>query len=118
MIHPEGRLQRAVAAYLTLALPDDAVFTAIPSGGGGRLRGAILNGMGLKAGCPDLLVAYRSRVLMIELKTPVGRISPAQKAFHRLLDRAGIPTVICRSLIEVAHSLMEFGIPLNARIAA
>lgn len=115
---PEERLQRSVAAYLAVALPNDAVYMAIPLGGGGRLRGAILTGMGARAGSPDMLIAYKSHVLMIELKSSTGRVSREQKAFHALLDRAGIPTSVCRSLPDVIHSLMEFGIPLSARIAA
>lgn len=115
---PEERLQRAVAAYLTVALPNDAAWSAIGHGGGGRLRGAILNGMGVKAGVPDLFIVYRGRTLMLELKAPEGRVSREQRTFHALLLRAGVETRICRTIGDVVNALTLMGVPLSAKIAA
>ncbi len=118
MQRPEQRLQRAVVGYLTVALPPDAAWSAIGHGGGGRLRGAILNGMGVKSGCPDLFICYRSRTLFIELKSKDGRVSIEQRVFHAAFLRAGIETRVCRTLYDVVNALTLAGIPLNARIAA
>ena len=115
MRHPEQALQRAVAHYLNLALPDDAWFTAFPAGGGGRVRGAILKGMGLKAGVPDILIVWRGRAYWLELKAPGGRLNMAQGVtFHRLW-RCDSPAVVARNLDDVWQALTEWGIPSRAR---
>jgi hypothetical protein len=93
---PEQALQMAVARFLDLALPDDAVWSAIGHGGGGRLRGAILKSMGVKPGVPDLFVVYDCRVMFIELKAGHGTVSPAQKTMHETLRSAGVWVRLCR----------------------
>ena len=36
--------------------------------------------MGLKSGCPDLIIEYpKGRIMYVELKTKNGRLTPAQK---------------------------------------
>lgn len=35
-----------------------------------------------QAGVPDLLVSFRGRWYVLELKTPKGKLSPAQQAWH------------------------------------
>ena len=36
--------------------------------------------MGLKSGCPDLIIEYpKGRILYVELKTKTGRLTPTQK---------------------------------------
>ncbi len=117
MKRPEQALQQQVAQFLDAALPDDAWWTAIPLGGGGRLRGAILKGMGAKAGTPDLLIVYRGRAFWIELKAATGRLTPAQKVTHLRLTLAGCLVDTCRSVEEVAGVLGQV-IPLRARISA
>lgn len=116
--NPEERLQRAVVGYLSVALPSDAAWSGIGHGGGGRLRGAILNGLGIRAGVPDIFICYRSRTLFLELKSPRGTLSRQQREFHAALARAGIETRVCRSLSDVAAALNSVGIPMMARIAA
>lgn len=39
--------------------------------------------MGLRAGCPDLIIEYpKGRILYIELKTKTGRLSSAQNIWQ------------------------------------
>jgi len=116
--HPEESLQRAVAAYLDLALPEDACWTTIPAGGGGRVRGAKLKGMGYKAGWPDLQIVYRGRLICIELKSEKGRLSKPQKAMHERLTLAGAAVFTATSLAEVEHILHCFGMQLRASTRA
>ena len=115
---PEERLQRAVASYLTVALPGDAVWSAIGHGGGGRLRGAMLNGMGVKSGCPDLFIAWHRRMLWLELKSETGKVSKTQAWFHAQLRVAGHQVMICRSIRDVQSALEICDIPVIARVAA
>lgn len=117
MTRPEQDFQMQVARYLDLALPGDAFWTAFPAGGGGKIRGAILKGMGLKAGVPDILIVHEGRALFLELKAGRGRISPAQAKTHGDLWEAGSPVAVCRSLSEVQMVLLRWAIPLKARAA-
>jgi len=113
----EAQLQRAVAEYLDVALPADAVWTAIGHGGGGKTRGAILKGMGVKAGMPDIMIIWRGQVIFIELKAGRGGLSRAQKAFHDRLYLAGASITVCRCLSDVHVFLGTRGVPLRARVA-
>ena len=117
---PEQIFQRQVADFLTLALPTpDAWFTTIPAGGGGKVRGAILQGMGYKAGTPDMLVIYNfrfPRVIWLELKAGRGRLSKVQVECRDDLIRAGGEWALCRTLEDVEKALRRFGVPLRASV--
>ncbi len=118
---PEQALQRAVAEFLTLALPTpEAWFTTIPAGGGGKVRGAILKGMGYKAGTPDMLVIYKWHacpdILWLELKSANGKLSKAQEQCRNDLEAAGCKWALCRTLEDVERALKRFGVPLRASV--
>lgn len=113
---PEQGLQLAVAQFLNMALPKDAVWFAVPNGG---MRDAaemqILKRGGLKAGIPDLVIFYKKRGYCIELKSLEGVLSPAQKRVIDALKEARIPVSICRSVDEVQAQLDGWRIPVLAR---
>lgn len=119
----EDALHRAVAAYLRLALAAPTVWTTIPAGGGGRVRGAQLKAKGLHRGWPDLIVLHPSPtvggpiVLGLELKAKGGRISPDQKAVMSAFAACNAWYVLCRSVEEVERACRYVGIPLQASIA-
>ena len=115
----EFKLQRAICRYLGLALPHDATFFSVPNGGLRHKKvAAKLTATGLTAGVPDLLVIYRGRALFIELKTPSGRLSMAQRATMNKLTHCGAPVMVCRSLPEVEAALREATVPLRASVVA
>ena len=116
--HPEETLQRAVAQYLDLALPEDCWWTSIPAGGGGRIRGAILKGMGYKPGTPDILIIWNGRGYWIELKVEKRGLSAAQKACHDRLRIAGSVVSRCYAVDEVEGQLKWWGLPLRASTKA
>ena len=111
----EAQLHRAVAQYLNVALPSDCWWTTFPSGGGGKVRGAQLKAMGLKAGVPDILIVRDSlgtfpAVIWIELKRVSGAASIAQKLCHAELNQRDMPVAICRSIPDVQETLIGWGI--------
>ena len=112
--HPEEDLARTVAAYLDLALPEDACWTTIPAGGGGRVRGAKLKGMGYKPGWPDLQIVYRGRLICIELKSAKGCLSKSQKTMHKHLALAGAGIFTAKSVEDVERCLKLSWVPLRA----
>jgi hypothetical protein len=107
----EQTLHRHVADLLRLVLPASVLATTFPAGGGGRVRGRVLKGMGLVPGMPDWLIAHGGKTLWIELKSPIGRLSPEQKAVHERLRQAGHFVEIGRSIDDVIDALDRHGIP-------
>lgn len=117
-VQHEHALQAAAAAFLDLALPLDAVWTAIGHGGGGKARGRQLKARGLKKGFPDHLIFYRNRLLFIEFKSSDGRLSDEQVEMHQRLRAAGAMVVTCRSVEEVEFELKMWNVPLRATVMA
>ena len=117
MNRPEEALQKAVAAYLDVALPGNAVWWHTPNQRGTRKRweGALLKALGVLAGIPDVLIFYESRLYGIELKSPAGRLTAVQQALHELLRAAGARVETCRTLDSVEYQLLFWKIPLRAR---
>ncbi len=116
---PEEALQRAVASYLDLALPKDAVWFHCPSGGGrSKAEAGIFKAMGVKAGVPDLIIIYQGRVTAIELKAPGGTLSPGQKLMHARLSLAGVLVYTATRIEEVEGFLRGAGVPLRASTGA
>lgn len=119
----EHQLHRAVAEYLALALPEQCWWTTFPAGGGGRIRGAQLKSMGLRAGVPDILIlrdwmnSNRPRTFWIELKTATGRASIEQKICHAELKAVGCNVAVCRSVNDVQETLIGWGFVPRARAA-
>ncbi len=103
MKHREHHIQTALVMRLRWALPGLLIF-AIPNGGelaGGAKAGKRLKDEGLLPGMPDLCVAKASKgfhALYIEVKTPVGRVSKAQKEIMRRLEAEGYRCVVVRSV--------------------
>src|SRR5947207_543313 len=98
---PEQALQRAMVEYLDAVLTPPAFGFAIPNGGWrSAVEAAILKGQGVRPGIPDVAIVSEGRVYFLELKSPVGRTSPAQRAMHERLIAAGVR-------VEVVHSLEE-----------
>lgn len=112
MARPELALQVAVTQFLALALPASVFWTSFPSGGGGRIRGALLKHSGLKAGVPDLLLIHNGHAFMVELKIKKSYLSAVQKDIHAQLNAVGCPVRTCRSLLELEATLRGWGLPL------
>lgn len=115
----EAQLQRAVMAYLALALPKDAVsFHPANEGRRSARAGADLKRQGMLPGLPDVMIIWRTQSYAIELKAGNGRLSAQQAATHRRLVGAGCPVSICRSIDDVEAFLTLWRFPLAARTAA
>ena len=115
--HDEEDLQRQICHYLAVALPSDALFFAVPNGG---LRSpkvaARMRGTGTRAGVPDLCVIFRGHALFLELKTPRGVMSAAQKEMQKRLIYCGAEVMLIRSLEDCEKALREACVPLRGTV--
>ena len=111
----EADIQRDIVRFLRAALPAGAIVHHSPNETGastraGRTRQAILAGMGVCPGWSDLVVLADGRVLFLEVKTPAGRLSPAQRAFRDLAIEQGFGFVVVRSIDDARAALGDHGI--------
>lgn len=114
---PEQVLQARIVAALRAVLRPPAMVVAYPAGGGGRVRGAILHGMGLLAGLPDLFLFHAGRAWGLEVKTARGRLSPAQRDCHVALEQAGVPTAVVRSVDDALAQVLRWCLPVRLSAA-
>jgi hypothetical protein len=70
---PEQEIQKALFQHLAVRAAS-TVFAFHPANGGWRSRveGAILKGMGVKAGVPDFIAIKGGQCYALELKAPDG----------------------------------------------
>ena len=116
---PEEALQRSVAQYLDLALPEDAVWFHPPNGGArSKAEAGIFKAMGVKAGVPDIIIIWRARVFAIELKGERGKLSSAQKEMQFRFRMADARVSTARTIEEVEWILREWCVPLRATTGA
>ena len=112
----EQDFHRQVAEYLAVALnPATTTWTTFPLGGGGHTRGAILTGIGVRPGWPDVQIIHLGRFYGIELKAPGGTPSADQIACHAVIRQAGGGVQTANDIWGVLQALNGFGIPTRAR---
>jgi hypothetical protein len=76
---PERDLQATVLEHLKLRAPAGTFWTHFPAGGRrSRVTGAILKGIGARAGVPDLLIVRDGRLFALELKAGRGATPSAR----------------------------------------
>ena len=104
--HPEDDLQRVVAKYLDRM---GWLWCHVPNGGSRRrIEAAILKGLGVKRGVPDILIFERwssekgtGHGVAIELKSARGRVREEQNDWLIALAARGWQSRVCRTLDEV-----------------
>jgi len=115
---PEERFQIAVVKFLHAALPAGARVRMWPNGGYklSRRQQMIFHAMGLRAGTADLFLFWQRRLAQVELKTPAGVQSQAQREWQGIMEEQGFDYAVCRSLEEVEAALRRWGWPLRAAV--
>jgi hypothetical protein len=109
---PETQIQRAVFAHLAArSLPN--VFAFHPANGGWRskIEAAVLKGLGVIPGVPDLIAIKDGRTFALELKAPGGRLTPAQRHAHEVLRAAGAEIGVAHSTDQAVAQLESWGPP-------
>jgi hypothetical protein len=104
---PEDAIQRAVFQHLR-ARAAPGVFAFHPANGGYRkpVEAAIMKGLGVVAGVPDVIVIHEGRCYALEIKAPGGRATPKQLAAVAAMEAAGAFTAIAEGL-DRALAILE-----------
>jgi VRR-NUC domain len=87
---PEAQIQRAVFQHFHVR-GAPGVFVFHPANGGYRkpIEAAILKGLGVVAGVPDVIAIKDGRTFALELKADGGKLSPSQEQALIKLREAG-----------------------------
>jgi hypothetical protein len=113
---PEQELQRALFMHLGLRGAPGLVAIAVPNGGARRpVEAAILKGLGVTAGAPDVLLWHAGKAYAMELKAPGGTVSDSQGAMLNDLSAAGVHCAICFGLDRALACLEDWQL-LNGRV--
>jgi hypothetical protein len=107
---PEAQLQRALVEHLRWCARSDVWFCHLANGGArSPVEGAILKGLGVRPGAPDLLIVRAGQALFIECKAPGRRLSPAQVECHAALRRAGATVETSDNIDQALAFLRRLG---------
>jgi len=107
----ETQIQRAVFAHLR-ARGAPGVFAFHPANGGYRkpVEAAIMRGLGVVAGTPDVFVIHNGRCFALELKSLGGRASAKQLACIAALREAGAFAAVATGLDNAIGTLESWGL--------
>lgn len=106
---PEDAIQRAVFQHLRARGTSDVFAFHVPNGGKRKpIEAAILKGLGVQAGVPDIILIRAGHAYALELKAPGGRLSPNQIATHDKLRAAGVEPHVAYGLDEALAWLERF----------
>jgi hypothetical protein len=108
---PEAQIQRAVFQHLR-ARGAPGVFAFHPANGGYRkpIEAAILKGLGVVPGVPDVFIVHNGHCFAMELKAEGGRATDKQLACIAALREAGAFTAIAEGLDRALACLEAWGI--------
>jgi hypothetical protein len=112
---PEAAIQRCVFQHLR-ARGAPGVFAFHPANGGYRkpIEAAILKGLGVVAGVPDVIAIHEGRCYAMEIKAPGGRATPKQLEAIAAMEAAGAYCCIAEGL-DAALRCLEFWQLLKGR---
>jgi VRR-NUC domain len=112
---PEDALQRTIFKHLRTRGARDMVAFHVPNGGlRNRIEAAILKGLGVEPGIPDVFVLQPGppgfcKVTTLELKSPSGRLSPEQCNMLATLCTIGANAHVSSNLDHAISVLEECG---------
>lgn len=112
----ESRIQKQVVDWWALACHgyrlDARLLCHCPNGGKRRpIEAAILKGMGVRAGWPDLQLAVPradKHGLFLELKSPDGRMTPEQKELLPLIEAQGYAVTCAWGFDEAVGAIINY----------
>jgi len=114
---PEDQIQRAVFDHLRSRAAANVFAFHVPNGGKRKpIEAAILKGLGVRAGVPDIIAIHRGKCFAMELKAENGRPTESQLEAIAHLEKAGAYTAVCYGLDRALACLEGWGL-LRGRAA-
>lgn len=114
---PEAVIQRAIVQnYRARAYADVFMFAV---GNGGKrppAEAAIMSGLGTVAGVPDLIFLRQGRMLALEVKTEIGKLSPNQAIILKHMEDLGATCHVSFGLNDALRWMEEKQL-LRGRVA-
>jgi hypothetical protein len=103
---PEAQVQRTAIEHLRWrGVPNSFAFH-VPNGGWRTaVEGAILKGMGVVPGVPDVIIINNGKVFCLELKADNGRLTDIQHETIEAMRRAGAVVAVAYSIDEAITQL-------------
>jgi hypothetical protein len=107
----EQQIQRALFDHLRARAAADC-FYFHPANGGYRkpIEAAIMKGLGVRAGVPDVIAIHKGRVFGLELKAEGGRATPKQLEAIAAMEAAGAYCCIAEGLDRALAVLEQWGL--------
>jgi hypothetical protein len=107
----EQLIQRALVERLAWQKPPGVWWAHIGNGGYRKpIEAAIMAGLGVRRGAPDLAFVVDGRAFFIELKSERGRLSEAQRECHEQIRQAGGIVGVAGSIDEAVETLRTWGV--------
>ena len=111
----EDAAQKWVVEWVRRTCPSVLIFH-VPNGGQrSRTEAAILKGLGVLAGIPDLILLWPGHVAGLEMKAPKGKPTPEQEAIGERMIQMGHLWGVARSPEEAIALFAQWGVPTKAR---
>ena len=108
---PEQAIQRAVFDHIRARGVPGLFAFHVPNGGYRRpVEAAIMSGLGVEPGVPDVICIHRGKVFALELKAEGGRSTPKQLEAVAKIDAAGGFTCIAEGLDRALAVLEQWGL--------
>jgi hypothetical protein len=97
--HNEAQIQRSVFEHLRARAAPGVFAFHVPNGGYRKpVEAAIMKGLGVVAGVPDVFAVHNGRCFALELKRAGGRTTDNQRACLAALREAGAITGVAEGL--------------------
>jgi hypothetical protein len=116
---PEDQIQRCVFQHLRVR-GAPSVFAFHPANGGYRkpIEAAVLKGLGVRAGVPDVIAIHDGHCFGLELKAPGGRPTELQLATIAAMKAAGAHCCVAEGLDRALAVLEAWGLMRGQAITA
>jgi hypothetical protein len=106
---PEQSVQRALLDHLRWRAARDVFYFHVPNGGARHpIEAAIMKGLGVTAGIPDLIIIHNGRTYGLELKSENGRTTDVQLTTHTAMRAAGAVVATTYGLDEALGQLASW----------
>ena len=108
---PEDLIQRAVFQHLKARKSSGTFAFHVPNGGKRKpIEAAIMKGLGVTAGVPDIIAIHEGHAFGLELKAVDGKPTPKQIESMAEMEKAGATVALVRGLDAAISQLEAWGL--------